>query len=233
MNTIKITLISSLVILYIGCTPTITKEEFAPKMYTDHPASIIVLPPINQSTAADAKEYYSTTIAEPLTNSGYYVFPVEVVNDILKQEGLYDTETMTNVVPQKFKEYFGADAVLYVTIQKWNTSYLVLSGGVTVKLACELKSTKTGETIWFYDDEVEVNTTGDSGGAGGLAGLLVKAVATAVKTAMQDYIPVAREANEKILTAIPFGKYHKDYNTDGSVKINKKSSQKKDKEEQK
>src|SRR5450759_3612261 len=143
-----------LTIFFIGCNPQITKQEFAPKMYSQHPLSIVVLPPINKSTAVDAKEYYTTTIAEPLTNCGYYVFPMEVVNDVLKQEGLFDTETMMNVPPQKFKEFFGADAVLFVTITQWNTSYLITSGSVTVKLTCELRSTATADVLWYYDDTV-------------------------------------------------------------------------------
>jgi hypothetical protein len=191
-------------------------------MYSEHPISILVLPPLNKSTAADAKEYYTTTISGPLTNCGYYVFPIEVVNDILKQEGLFDTETMMNIPPQKFKEYFGADAVLFVTILEWNTSYFITAGSVTVKLACELRSTATGDVLWFYDDAVTVSTTGDSGGAGGWVGLLVKAATTAINTAVTDYVPLARQANEKILVAIPYGKYHKDYDKDAKAKIEKK-----------
>ena len=224
MKTIMILALGSLVLLGTGCAPTITKEEFAPKMYTEHPLSLLVLPPINKSTAADAKEYYIATIAEPFTNWGYYVFPMEVVGDILKQEGLFDTETMMNVPPQKFKEYFGADAVLYVTILKWNTSYLVIAGNVTVKLSCELRSTITGEVLWFYDDEFTVDTSGDSGGAGGLAGLIVKAVSTAIETAATDYVPVAQKVNDKLVHAMPHGKYHARYLKDMDVKIEMKKN---------
>jgi len=213
-----------LLIVLGGCASKITKEEFAPAMYTEHPVSILVLPPINKTTAADAKEYYATTVAEPLTNSGYYVFPMEVVYDVLQQEGLFDTETMLNVPPQKFGEFFGADAVLYVTLLEWDTHYFITSGNVTVKAACELKSTHTGNTIWFYDEAVEVNTTGESGGAGGLAGLLIKAVTTAVKTATQDYVPVARDASAKIFLAMPFGKYNKEFGKDMKNSIEKKKN---------
>jgi len=205
-----------------GCNPRLTKQEFAPKMYEQHPVSILILPPQNKSTAADAKEYYSTTIAEPLTNSGYYVYPIEIVNDVLKQEGLFDTETMLNVPPQKFKEFFGADAVMYVTILQWDTQYLLMSGSVSVKIACELKSTSTGDDLWFYDDIVTVNTSGDDGGAKGFAGLLVKAISTAIKTATTQYVTVARAVNTQILLAIPYGKYHPEYNNDAKMVIEKK-----------
>ena len=98
-----IILILSLIIIN-WCATIITKGEAFPKMYKDKPVSILVLPPINESTAADAKEYYSSTIAEPLSFAGYYVFPIEIVNEVLKQEGIYDTELIVDLDPSKFKE---------------------------------------------------------------------------------------------------------------------------------
>jgi hypothetical protein len=204
----------------------ISKQEFAPNMYSQHPLTILVLPPLNKSTAADAKEYYSTTVAEPLTNSGYYVYPIEVVNDVMKQEGLFDTESFINIPPQKFKEYFEADAVLYVTILEWNTSYYITGGNVRVKIYCELKSTATGDLLWFYDDIVIVDTSGDSGGASGLAGFLIQAATTAINTASQDYVPLARMVNEKVFVAIPYGKYHSQYGTDAQMQIQKRELKK-------
>lgn len=212
-------------LLLTGCAPKITKQEFAPNMYKTHPVSILVLPPINNSTAAEAKEYYLTTITEPLAEAGYYVYPVEMVSEILKEEGLFDTETMKNVPMSKFRDFFGADAVLFVKIEEWNTSYFITSGSVTVKLACELKSTTTGETLWFYDDKVTINTSA-SGGGGGLAGLIVQAVATAIQTATQDYVPIARQVNQNIMLAMPAGKYNPNYNQDMLVKIAKKEKTK-------
>jgi hypothetical protein len=64
-----------------------TKMEAYPKMYEKSPVSILVLPPMNQSTAAEAQEFYQATINEPLTLSGYYAYPIEVVSDILKKRG--------------------------------------------------------------------------------------------------------------------------------------------------
>lgn len=222
MKSIKYIAIASVIYLFTGCATYITKKEFAPKMYDGPPVSILVLPPINNSTAADAKEFYSTTVAEPLTNSGYYVYPIEVVNDILQQEGLYDTETMVNLPIEKYREFFGADAVLYVTIEEWDTQYLITSGSVTVKAACELKSTLNGETLWFYNEEVSANTSGSSGGMGGLAGLLAQVVTTAINTAATDYVPVARDVNKQIFLAMPFGKYHPDFGNDQEFSVKKK-----------
>ncbi len=205
--------ISCLLVL-TACGPThMTKFEAFPRMYAERPLAILVLPPINETTAADAKEYYSTTIAEPLSFSGYYVFPIEVISEIMKNEGLYDTEALLNLPPNKFKEYFGADAVMYIWIKKWSTSYYVIGGNVSVSLRTAIKSTSTGDNLWQYEGTIIEDTTVTSSG-GGLAGLAVAIVATAVKTATTDYVPIAKRANYLILNAVPFGKYHPRYDKD-------------------
>ena len=211
-----IILILSLIIIN-GCATIITKGEAFPKMYEEKPVSILVLPPINESTAADAKEYYSTTIAEPLSSTGYYVFPIEIVNEVLKQEGIYDTELIVDLDASKFKEYFGADAVLFTKIIAWNTSYYVVGGNVKVHIAFDLVSTNTGETLWSYNDKLTVDTTADDNEVGGVGGLLLQLAATAVQTAAQDYTPLAKKVNTTVLKTIPFGIYHTKHGTDQSL----------------
>jgi hypothetical protein len=196
------------VMLASSCTPILTKHEAFPRMYDERPMSILVLPPINESTAAEATEYYSTTIAEPLSLKGYYVLPLEVVFELLRQEGLFDAEMLLRVQPSKFREYFGADAILYVRILKWDKAYYVVGGHVTVSADFQLISTHTGEKLWQYNGTIKLDTSGDSGGNNGLAGLAVALIVTAVKTATADYQPLAKEANVKALTSIPYGKYH-------------------------
>jgi hypothetical protein len=203
-----------------ACGPKmITKEEAFPKMYEERPLSILVLPPINETTAADAREYYSTTIAEPLSYNGYYVFPLELTSEIMKSEGIYDTELLLNTPPQKFREYFGADGVLYIKILKWDTAYYVVGGNVTVAVEFLLRSTHTGEDLWKYDGIITVDTSGDSGGAGGLAGLVLKVVTTAIKTAATDYVPLAKQANSVALVSMPYGKYHPGFDKDRKIKV--------------
>ena len=222
MNVKNIIALFSLVILS-GCATIITKGEAFPKMYNEKPISILVLPPINQSTAADAKEYYSTTIAEPLSFAGYYVFPIEIVNEVLKQEGIYDTELIVDLDHSKFKEYFDADAVLFTRILKWNTSYYVIGGNVKVHIAFDLISTKTGEQLWSYNDKLTVDTTAGENDAGGAAGLLLQLATTALQTAAQDYTPMAKQINTTVLKTIPFGIYQTKHGTDRSLQgINKK-----------
>lgn len=218
----KYLFISSLVsfsLLLSACGPNmVSKGEKFPLLYEEAPIAILILPPINQTTAANAKEYYSTTIQEPLSLTGYYVFPYEVTSEILKMEGIYDTELLTDVPLTKFREYFGADAVLFTTIKKWDLSYIVLSSTLTISVDCQLKSTHSDQILWEYNGTVVVDLSGGNSG-GGIAGLIAKAVAAAINTAMADYVPYARQANYIALSSIPYGKYHENFNKDKDQKI--------------
>ncbi|MCX5815139.1 MAG: DUF799 family lipoprotein [Proteobacteria bacterium] len=211
-----------LVILIGACVPVITKvakKDAFPEMYNERPLSILVLPPINVTTAADAKEFYLTTVAEPMSYAGYYVFPIEVTNDILKSVGLHDTEIVGEEHLQKFKEFFGADAVLFVKIVKWDTNYSILAGNVTVGIECTLKSTTTNNDLWQYKGTVVINTTAQSSGGHPLVGLIVQIIATAITTASTDYVPIARRVNYMVIGSMPYGKYHPSFDTDREVEI--------------
>ena len=211
----KLLLLGALILFLSGCTKTMTKSELYPAMYNEKPTAILVVPAINQSTAADAPILYSSTINQPLSNAGFYVLPIEVTDRFLRNEGLSEGEVLKDVPPQKFAEYFGADAVLYVTIEKWDSNYYVIGGNVTVGVNFQMKSCKTGETLWSYANQIVLNTSGDSNNGGLLAAL----IATAINTASQDYVPLARNVNIMSLRTIPFGKYHSNHEKDQAVSI--------------
>jgi hypothetical protein len=133
-------------------------------------------------------------------------------------EGIYDSELLYDIPLSKFQEYFGADAVLFTTINKWDMSYLVISSGLTVQVVCELKSTKSDQTLWKYTGTVYVDLSGGNSG-GGIAGLIAKVIITAVNSALADYVPYARQANMIALSSIPTGPYHPMHGKDGTLQI--------------
>jgi len=212
---LKNLILSFCILMLFSCATNvfIKKSEAFPKMYEEKPLSILVLPPLNSSTAVEAKEYYLTTIAEPLSLSGFYVAPIEIVNQIMKDEGIDDSSEFLNLDPAIFNQYFGSDAVLFTEILQWDTSYAVISGSVTVQIMFLLKSSYTGEVLWSYNEQVKVNTTGDND-VGGTAGFLLALVETAIKTAVQDYIPIAKKVNNIATSTMPVGKYHPKHNLD-------------------
>ena len=203
-----------------GCvTPTyVTKADEFPGMYTEKPKSLLIMPPINLSTAADAKDYYATTVEMPMALHGFYVFPYQLTTEILKQQGIYDTELVYDMPLGKFQEYFGADAVLFTKIQKWDTSYTVITSTLTVSIDAEIKSTKTSEVLWKYTGTIVVDLSGGNSG-GGLAGLIASAIVTAINTATADYTQYAKQANSRFIYSVPMGPYHPQYLKDQQVQL--------------
>jgi hypothetical protein len=196
----------------------VTKGTEFPGMYTEKPKSLLIMPPINMSTAADAKDYYSTTVEMPVAFHGYYTFPYELTAAVLKEQGIYDSELVYDIPLNKFQEYFGADAVLFTKIVKWDTSYTVIASNLTVSIEAEIKSTKTSEVLWNYTGTVVVDLSGNSGG-GGLVGLLANAIVTAINTAAADYTTYAKQANSRLIYSVPVGPYHPQYLKDQDIKI--------------
>ncbi|MFT6778548.1 MAG: hypothetical protein ACJAV1_002488 [Paraglaciecola sp.] len=201
------------VVYLSGCTTILTKSEAYPSMYKGQTDSILVVPVVNRSTAADAPELYSTTIAQPLAEAGYYVMSVPMVEMMLAMEGVVDGEQLKGIDSSKFKTIFGADSVLFVTINQWDTNYYVTGGNVTVGADFEIVSTTTNETLWNYRNIVVINTSGNSGN------LLADIISTAISTAITDYVPIARQVNFSVVNTLPVGKYHSRHGQDGNDKV--------------
>lgn len=190
-----------------------TKRDAYPLMYTDQkPVSMLVVPAINESTAANAGDLLNVTVAQPFANHGYYVFPVPVVADIFKREGILEGTQVKGLPAALFKKSFGADSVLFVTIENWDKSYMVIAGNITVGIEYVLISTATNEVLWSYDQKIVIDTSGSSGN------VLVDLVATAINTAVADYVPVAAQVHATAIQSMPFGKYHPQSGADGEMR---------------
>jgi hypothetical protein len=183
--------------------PIQTKAEAYPAMYGDKkPLSVLVIPAINNSTAAEATDFFNVTITEPLSNVGYYTMPVEIVKDIFQKEGIVDSTMIKGLPTSIFKKNFGADAVLFVTINKWDKQYIVLAGNVSVSMDYVMLSTETSEVIWSYSATQTIDTTAESSGF-----IMLDILSTAITTATTDYVPIAKQVNYQAFTALPHGGY--------------------------
>jgi len=183
--------------------PIQTKAEAYPAMYGDRkPLSVLVIPAINNSTAAEATDFFNVTITEPLSNVGYYTMPVEIVKDIFQKEGIVDSTMIKGLPTSIFKKNFGADAVLFVTINKWDKQYIVLAGNVSVSMDYVMLSTETSEVIWSYSATQTIDTTAESSGF-----IMLDILSTAITTATTDYVPIAKQVNYQAFTALPHGGY--------------------------
>ena len=203
-------------ILVLTATALACAQQRAPKDYSKlvsaNPRSILVVPVVNKSVEVNAPDYFLSTLSVPLAERGYYVFPVNAVKRMLEDDGLSDAALVHGTDPTRLCALFGADAVLFVTIEQWTSKFVLLSTQVSVEFEYVLKDGRGGEELW-RERQVAVYAS-DSGG-GGLAGAIAAAIVT---KASPNYIGLARTANERALgypgPGLPAGPYRADYRKD-------------------
>ena len=216
---IKFTGLLAFVLLTSACAPMKTKQESFPRMYGgDKPKSIVIVPAINKSTAADAGDYLNVTVTKPFADSGYYVIPMSVVADIFRDEGIVDGAQIKGLPPKAFLNTFGADAVMFITINVWDKNFYVISSNVTVDMEYVLLSTHTEEVLWSYEGRVVVQPQTSSSG-NPIADIIASAIAGAITTALTRYIDVAGQVHNQVLVTMPFGDYHPQSGKDGDKKV--------------
>lgn len=66
-------------LLVLGGCQTTTPYDYT-NFRAHPPRSILILPPLNESTALEGTYGYLSTVTQPVAEHGYYVFPVEVVD---------------------------------------------------------------------------------------------------------------------------------------------------------
>lgn len=161
------------------------------------PRSILVVPLVNKSLDVDAPNYMLSTLPVPLAERGYYVFPVNTAKVVLEQEGFYEGEQIHNQPPETLAKLFGADAVLYVTIQRWDAQYIVLSTTVTVEFDYRMVA-KDGTEIWAAKQQLQYSPQQNNGGSP-LGNLIAAAITAALTRAAPNYMPLAQQANTMVL----------------------------------
>jgi hypothetical protein len=176
-----------------------SKQE---KFLAAAPRSILVVPVVNKSVDVTAADYMLSTVSFPLAEHGFYVFPVNVVKRMLEDDGLADSSLVHSSSTTRLAALFGADAVLYITIERWDAKYAVIQTTVTVGISYEIRDAKTNSVIWKNKAQVTYQPN-NNGGGGGLGSLISAVVSAAITKAAPDYMPLARQANNQALHPYP------------------------------
>ena len=179
---------------------SLTRGAAYPKMYEEHPMAILIMPPINKTNRVEAKESVYATLYMPLVNKGYYVFSPFLSQELLQSESGYDAEQFIDGSLTPFLRVYGADAVLFTTITRWNK--LSALSQIEVAIEYTLKSTHTNEVLFHRSANVTINTSVVSSSS-----LLLDLIVNTVATALTDNVVGARKANAFILQDLPEGKY--------------------------
>lgn len=176
-------LLVSLIALGAGCAHQ--PYDYSALKAAD-PHSILVIPPLNNTVEVNAPYIFLSSITSALGEKGYYVFPVALVDQFMKDNGLPTPAEMNAAPLDKLRDIFHADAVLYVSIDDWGQQYQVLNSVAVVSSTWRLVDAKTGLELWTGKAFAK-QSSGDGGG--GLAGMLVSAVVTQIAGSISDPTP--------------------------------------------
>jgi len=204
MKRIHLLVTALVAVLLTGCASApVVKPDYS-AFEAAKPRSILVVPATNKSVDVDAPAYLLTTLTVPLAEKGFYVFPIHTAKTVLEQEGMYEGEQIHKQPPEQLAKMFGADAVLYVTINQWDAKYVVIQTTVTVDFDYRLVS-KDGTELWKANKRMQYTPQNQGGG------LLGAAIAAAMERARPNYMPLTQMANNDVFvygpTAIPDGPY--------------------------
>ena len=129
-----------------GCA-TAPKTDVSPFVALK-PRSILVLPPLNDSPEVEAPLVYLSTISKPFGELGYYVLPVALTEQFLRENGAEEPYDMHQISHAKLRDIFGADLALYVRIQNYGQRFLVLNSVTEFRAEARLVHLASGKEIW-------------------------------------------------------------------------------------
>ncbi len=214
-QTVFFVLATLLVLGFSGCASIQQPHDYS--NYRSHmPRSVLVMPPTNDSIEVDASYVYLSTITRPLAEAGYYVFPVAVVDNFMKENGLPTPAEMNAVPLDKIGDIFGADAVFYIHIEDWGQKYIVLSSTTVIKARAKLVDVRTGVTLWKGTAQA---AEGSGDGGGGLIGMVVAAAIDQIVDSTTDRVhKLSGMANNSMIlntqNGLLLGPYNPEYATD-------------------
>jgi hypothetical protein len=222
LNMMKLSCAAVLASLVLTGCNTVPRAPVDVSVYRQHmPKSILVLPPLNNSPDVRATYSFWSTVTRPIAEAGYYVFPVALVDQTFKENGVTTAGDAHSIAPQKLQEIFGADAALYITVTEYGSKYMVLNSVTSVAATAKLIDLKTGEQLWQGTRRIAMdsNANNQNGLIGALVGALVEQIAGNVSDRSHDVSAMVSgqlfTPNLHVGDALLFGVRSPKYQADG------------------
>ncbi len=149
------------------------------------PKSILVLPAVNKSVEVQASGSLLSQVTYPLAESGYYVYPVAVVEETFHQNGVTEAQDIHNISYKKLYDTFGADSALYLNITKYGTQYQIINSETRVSATARLVDLRTGKDLWSGSASAST-AENNNYSSGGLIGMLVSAAISQIANTIMD-----------------------------------------------
>ena len=209
------------VVLLAGCASSPPPPPYDYGPYLAHmPRSIVVIPPLNESPEPIAAYAFLSTISKPIGERGYYVFPVTVVAELMKQNGCPTPGEMNQVPPEKLREVFGADAALFLTVTEWGTEYQILNAETVVSVTARLVDLRTGDEFWSNAQTARTDSSDGEHDVGDMiAAALVSQIFSSATDPVHELAPAVStwlvwDAHQGML----LGPYHPKYADDQAAR---------------
>ena len=176
----------------VGCAKMRSEPYDYSALKQSAPKSILVVMPSNSSPDAKANTSVLARISMPLAEKGYYVYPVALVDEVFKQNGLTDGESIQSANIKKIQQIFNADSMLYLDVTQYGSSYQVFDSVTRVEIKGKLVDLRSGVTLWEGSGKaVEGNNVNSSNG---LAQIVITAISQAFNTVNDKGYTVAAGA---------------------------------------
>ncbi|EQC01617.1 DUF799 domain-containing protein [Photorhabdus temperata] len=199
MNRILVALSLLAALVLTGCAKTTPYDYTAFK--ESKPKSILVLPAVNKSVEIKAGHSLISQVTYPLAESGYYVFPVAVVEETFQQNGVTVAQDVQNISYKKLHDIFGADSALYLDIEEYGTQYQVINSDTRVTASAKLVDLRSGKQLW-NGRAIASSTENQNNSNSSLIGILVSAVVSQIANTITDKgHEIAGITSHRLLTA--------------------------------
>lgn len=164
------------------------------------PVSLLVMPPVNESPDIKATPGVWAHATLPLSEAGYYVLPVTLVDETLRGNGVHTPQEAADIPYRKLREVFGADAAVHIKVKSYGTRYAVVMSETRVEVEARIVDLRSGALLW--KGSAMATSAEQQQAHGSLAGLLVAAVVNQiVGTATDAGFRYAGIADERLLGA--------------------------------
>jgi len=186
MKFFKLSVVLLVSVVIFGCANTKVSSFNYTEFRQADPLSILVLPPINNTTEVLAPYSVMAQVIAPISEAGFYTLPVALVEQTFRNNGLTVANDIHALPKEKLHEIFGADTALYLDIHEYGTSYIIISSDTVVSISARLVDLKTGNVLWQKSATASSAETRSNNNSGGLIGMLVIAAVNQIVETVSD-----------------------------------------------
>ncbi|TCK01928.1 hypothetical protein EV694_0571 [Volucribacter psittacicida] len=183
--------------LMLSACSSVKKEPYDYTAFKQsNPKSILLVMPVNNSVESNAEVSVLAQASRPIAELGYYVFPVTLVDDVFRQNGLMNGNDIQQASIQKVQQIFDADAVMYLDVSEYGSSYQVFDTKIKVSVSGKLVDLRTAKVLW--EGEAKVVSSSTNANDGVLSALLKAAISQIVNTVKDKGYQVSQQATHSL-----------------------------------